>query len=685
MRTSFYFGVLLAAFALNGQDVDKPLFSMTTRLVVENVVVKNKAGDPIGGLTAKDFTVTEDGKPQTVAFAEYQQLSATKASPLTASVAPVAQLTRTQIAAVKPGDPRYHDRRLLAIYFDMSAMQPNDQSRALDSAQRFIRTQMTESDMVAILRYSGGAVEVLNDFTDDRTKLLVTLRTLAVGEELDYTGAQTDAGTPDTGAAFGQNDGEFNLFTTDRQLAALQTAAAMLGRLGEKKTLLYFSSGLRLNGVDNQAQLFATVNAAVRAGVAFWPIDARGLVAQAPLGDAIAGSPGGVAMYTGGAAAAVSNNLYRSQDSLYALAADTGGKTFFDNNDLAQGIVRAQQAVTGYYLVGYYTTNPALDGKMRRIRISVSPELHAVLDYRQSFYAGKEFKKFTTVDKERQLEDALMQGDPITELTVAVEVNYFQLNRAEYYVPIAVKLPGSELARAKKGGAERTVIDFLGEIKEGNSTVANLRDKVELKLSGQTAQELGVRPVAYDTGFTLLPGTYTLKFLARDAETGRIGTYIGRFIVPNLNKEQERLPISSVVLSSQSVDMQDALYNAKDKLHAQSVNPLVENGKKLLPSVTRVFSKTKEMTAYVQAYQQWSETAQPVVAFVSFYRGSENVFETQPIAVTGAPESRLKTAPLRIEVPLGRLDPGNYLCQVTVLNPGARKAAFWQASVWIVP
>ncbi len=63
-----------------------------------------------------------------------------------------------------------------------------------------------------------------------------------------------------------------------------------------------------------------------------------------------------------------------------------------------------------------------------------------------------------------------MLGDPITELTIAMEVNYFQLNRAEYFVPMAVKIPGSELALARRGGAEHTLIDFIGEIKDEYGT-----------------------------------------------------------------------------------------------------------------------------------------------------------------------------------------------------------------------
>jgi hypothetical protein len=296
--------------------------------------------------------------------------------------------------------------------------------------------------------------------------------------------------------------------------------------------------------------------------VSFWPIDARGLVAQAPLGDATVGSPGNIGMYTGAAALAMTSNFQQSQDTLYALAGDTGGKALLDYNDLTRGIVEAQRAVSSYYILGYYTSNAAQDGKFRRVNISLDGKFSANLDYRHGYYAGKQFSKFTATDKERQLEDALMLDDPITELTIAMEIDYFQLNRAEYFVPIVVKIPGRELAIAKRGGAERTVIDFIGEIKDdygGSITITNVRDKVNIKLSDATAIELSKRPIEYDTGFTLLPGKYTIKFLARDAETGRIGTFQTAFVIPNLNKEEKRIPISSVVLSSQRVDLRDAL------------------------------------------------------------------------------------------------------------------------------
>src|SRR5258707_2221867 len=132
-----------------------------------------------------------------------------------------------------------------------------------------------------------------------------------------------------------------------------------------------------------------------------------------------------------------------------------------------------------------------------------------------------------------------MLGDPITDLTIAIEINYFQLNRAEYFVPIVVKIPGRELALAKRRGAEHTLIDFVGEIKDmvGGTTVSNVRDFVNIKLSDASAAELAHRPIEYDTGFTLLPGKYMIKFLAHDYEAGRIMTYLTMFMISNLHKE----------------------------------------------------------------------------------------------------------------------------------------------------
>jgi len=692
-------GAVSAGAQLTGQNKpvgsadQAPTIKVTSRLIIETVTVKDKKGNPIEGLTAKDFTITEDGVAQTIKICEHQTLPE-DAAPLLATPAGEEKiyyrLARTQIAPETAGELRYRDHRLLALYFDMTTMPPSDQFRALEAAQKFIRTQMTSADLVAILRYDGSSIDVLQDFSDDRNHLLSILETMVVGEHQEGAEAANDDSSADTGAAFGQDDSEFNLFTTDRQLAALQTAAESLGRLSEKKSLIFFASGLNLNGLDNQAQLVATEQAAIRAGVSFWPIDARGLVASGPLGDATQGSPGGSAMYTGGSAMALSSRFAQSQDTLYQLALDTGGKALLDNNDLDRGIVNAQHAVSDYYILGYYTGNTAVNGKFRKVNVTVNSELASNLDFRHGYFGEKEWGKFTTADKERQLEDALAQGDPWTDLTIAVEINYFQLNKAEYYVPVFIKIPGRELALAKRGGADHTHIDLIGEIKDdyGGTTEENIRDHFDTKLTDATAAEWAKRPIVFSSGYTLLPGKHTIKVLARDDETDRIGTFQTSFVIPNLIKETKRVPISSVVLSGQRQPYANAIYNVakeKDQVKQAAADPLVQNGQQLIPSVTRVFSKGRSLYVFLQAYEPAATTAQPLIGYVSFYQGQTKVYETQPVEVSPNPNTELKTAPLNFTVDLSQLPPGRYDCQVTVLDATGVKGTFWQAPIMLVP
>jgi VWFA-related protein len=560
-------------------------------------------------------------------------------------------------------------------------MASQDLLRAYNASRKYVTTQMTPADLIAVIVFQGAGVRVKQDFTDAKDQLLDVLQTIAFGKDSDTSGMPT---TLEEGTAFGQDDAEFAILNTDRQLSALQTAVEMLRPMPDQKLLLYFASGLRLNGVDNQAQLRATTNAAVRANVTLFPVDARGLVAASPLGDATRASSGGVGIFSGQAAGTGMNGFQRSQDTLFSLAKDTGGKALLDFNDLSLGIVQAAQSLTSYYIVGFYSKHTALDGKFHRVKISLAGTQAAELSYRAGYYADKEFAKFSDVDKERQLEEALMLENPVTDLPVAMEVNYFQLNRAEYFIPVTVKIPGSELAQARRGGAAHTVIDFIGEVKdEFGNTVQNVRDKIDIKLSDETAAQLGRRPIQYDTGFTVLPGQYVMKFLARDAETGHIGTFQTTFVVPNLDRETARVPISSVVLSSQRVPLGDALFSLQ-KNDVQAANPLVFDGQKLIPSVTRVFSRSRSLYVFLQAYERGATTIEPLLAFVALYRGDVKALETPPLAVTDGLDPRSKAVPVKFNIPLDALSPGRYDVQVTVINPAGSKISFWRAPVVVV-
>jgi VWFA-related protein len=664
-------------------------FEATSQLVVVNVAVNAKSGEPLAGLTASDFTITEDDKPQQIRVFEYQSLDATPLDPpglkARPTSAPQASAASTRIAPSRAGEVKYKDRRLLVLFFDRAGMPVADQLRAQQAALRFLRTQLTASDVVAVMTFAT-ELTVLQDFTADRDRLIDVVTAIPIGDTGMSNGSTGASSEGDSSSAYSADDSEFNIFNTDRKLAALESAAKTLSSLPEKKALVYFASGMTRTGLDNQAQLRATINAAVRGNVAFYPVDARGLIATAPIGDATQASPGGQGMYSGDSQRNAQENLQGQQETLYTLAADTGGKALLDNNDLAEGVVQAQQAVSSYYILGYYSTNPALDGRFRRIKVQLAKNLTARLDYRSGYFAAKTFRKFSDSDKERQLQEALLLGDPVTDLTLAAEVNFFRQARDRYFVPVSVKIPGADIELARKGGAERARLDFIGQVTDAKGAIQGVvRDEITVKLKGEKAGQLSGRYLEYDAAFALPPGSYTLKFLARENETGKMGTFETAFVVPDLTADLRRLPISSVVLSHQREKLDDALGSAERHKKLLAANPLIQENQKLVPSVTRVFRKEHELYVYLEAYQPGADKAQPMLASVGFYRAGAKAFETAPFPIAGSLNAKSKAAPVSLSVPLAKLEPGRYICQVTVVNPAARKFAVWRSPIALLP
>jgi hypothetical protein len=390
-------------------------------------------------------------------------------------------------------------------------------------------------------------------------------------------------------------------------------------------------------------------------------------------------------MFNGSLAQTAVTKQQQAQDTYYALAKDTGGRAMFDYNDLSDGIVQAAQAVTGYYMLGYYTSNDAKDGRFRRVKIAVASNASADLSYRPGYYAPKAYAKFNATERERQLEDALRAEDPITEISMAVDVNFFRLNSAEYFVPVSVRMPGNELTRSRQDGSARADIDMIGEIKDTYGvTIRNAKDKLQFTLDPARAAQVTHRQIQYETGFTVLPGTYAIKMLARDGATGRIGTIIASFTVPNLDREQVRLPISSVVLTSERVPAREALVSVKQKIDSDVGNPLVFNGRKLIPNVSRTFSARQPMFVFLQSYEPHATVIRPLVAYVAFYQGIVKQFELPPAGFASGWNPESGAVPIRLTVSLVGLEPGEYDCQVTVLAPGSARAAFWRASIVVV-
>src|SRR5581483_1546599 len=209
-----------------------------------------------------------------------------------------------------------------------------------------------------------------------------------------------------------------------------------------------------------------------------------------------------------------------------------------------------------------------------------------------------------------------------------------------------------------------------------------------IKLAEQTAAELASRPIAYDTGFTLPPGKYSLKFLARENETGKMGTYETSFTVPDLAPDQAGiLKTSSVVWSNQLQPLENSLASADNRKKLIESDPLVQNGAKLVPSITHVFRKDQNLYVYLEVYDPGlNDSHKPsVAATLSFYRGKTRSFESQPVRLEDFTPKRGETLPVRIQAPLGQLAAGRYTCQVNLIDETGRRFAFRRADIVVLP
>jgi len=373
------------------------------------------------------------------------------------------------------------------------------------------------------------------------------------------------------------------------------------------------------------------------------------------------------------------------QETLVTLAADTGGKAFLDSNDLAGEIAQARDDVHSYYILGFYSTNEKEDGKFRRIQVKMQkPGLQAKLDYRDGYYANKTFKKFTESDKESQLQEALMLGDPLTDLPISFEADYFRLGLQTYYVPISVRVPGSVIPLVKKGAKLETQIDFIGQVYNSkNAIVQKLRDYIPVKVDDQTAAMIAKRPIQYDAGLTLPPGTYSIKILARENSSGKMGTYEGKVVIPNLNAAGSgTLRVSSVVWSNQREAVKSAVGGVNYDRRGQNSDPLIQDGQKLVPNIRKVFRTDQNLYVYMEVYDPAPEPS--VAAALTFYRGRVKAYTSAPVRLTQTMSDRPGVMPVRFQIPLSALAPGKYTCQVTIIDEKAARFAFPRTDLMVV-
>jgi len=723
--------VSLSAFAQSApqapqsQPPQQPQYRVrvTSELVLVNVVVRDKKGNLVRDLKREDFTLLEDGKKQAISTFDFENVdemtTAGAAEATVSGTAPDGGLLRSKD---QPASLNARDRRLMLLFFDFSGMEPEDIERSVNAAKKFVQTRMQPADMIAMVSLATN-MRIDLDFSDDKAKVLNALNSYTSGQGQGFDNGATGSseGAAETGGAFTADDTDYNTFNADRKLLALQAIMQSLGKISQKKAIIYFSNGISQNGVDNQSTLRAATASAVKANVSIYPVDIRGLQAFPPGGEAQNASLHGQSAYNGAAVLNDLNSNAASQDTLSTLASDTGGKAFFDSNDFGAVFSQVQKDSSAYYVLGFTSTNAMKDGRFRHLKVQLNRS-DLKLDYRSGYYAGRDFEHLNRADREQQLQDELASELSQTDVAVYAGASYFRQDDSHYYLSVSLVIPGTQIPFVLEKDKDNATIDVIGEVRaDGKFAVGHQRDTVKLALD--SAQQVRRKNVQYNTGFLLAPGSYHLKFVVRENQSGRMGSFETDVQIPDLRKTPLRM--SSVVLSSQRVPA------AAKK--GSGPHPLVQNQTELVPNVTHVFTRDQHLYLQYEVYDAArgknpaaaagtntaanssanavangaansaangnanppsSDAAKTppskapkdsvrVFTSIEFLQGSMKVYESKPIVANEVTAPDRKAVIFQIDLPLQALKPGFYVCQVNVVDDVAGNFAFPRSPILV--
>jgi len=655
------------------------VFKANAELVLTNVVVRDaKTGELVRGLKQSDFSISENGKRQQISTFDFQSVE--MATPLNeATVSGLAASVNgpgAKAAVVaRPEDLRNH--RLIVMFFDLTSMGPEDLDRCVKAARDFLTNKMQPADLVALVSL-GDTLKVDQDFTADKAVLANEVGVYNGTEGEGFAqGATANSNQAEDATGYTPDESEYNDLNTDRELFALRAIAKSLEKISVKKSLLYFSGGISRDGIENQASLRAAVNAAVRANLSIYSVDTRGLQAISPLGDASVGSTRGSGAFNG---AALTNNMsqnFASQEVMGTLSSDTGGKAFFDSNDFAPAFAQVQKDTSAYYAIGFHSSNPARDGKYRKLAIKVNRP-GVKVEYRQGYYAPADFKHSGREDRERELEEQMTSDLPATDMAVYLDAMYFRLDENRFFVPVSLIVPGSQIPFVKGGDKDKATLDIIGEvIDDVKRPIGNARETVKLNLDPML--QARQKNIEYTTSFNLPPGKYHLKFVVRENQTGRMGSFEADITLPDMKKQP--LKMSSIVLASA-------------RQPSKKESPLVRGGEEYVPNISHVFRQDQHLYLLYEVYgparEKLAENSPKgtkpgvnVLSSLELLQGATKVYETPIVQAKTVNVQGRDAVAVELDVPLTGLKPGSYVCQLNVIDDAGGSFAFPRFAVLV--
>lgn len=652
--------VTLAAQSAPQEPAAQP--PITFRAEINYVEVDARVLDAQGafvpGLTAADFQVLEDGKPQRVDAFSFVNIPVERQPRPLFAKAPIESDVSTNLSG--------YDGRVYVLVLDDQHTHPLRSQRTKQAARAFVQRYVGANDTAAVV-YTSGRTDVAQEFTNSQTRLLRAVDRF-MGRKLRSSTLERldeEARTRGTRAQGDRIDDPFDqerAYMARTTLDSLRNLANYLsGISGRRKAIIYFSEGVDYDIYDvfntsggASAVLQASrdaVAAATRANVAIYGIDPRGLTAMGDDMIEVQDTPQDTSLGLG--LSTFGQELQRSQDSLRVLSNETGGFPIVNQNDLASAFERVVADNSQYYLLGYYSTNEKRDGRFHRIEVKVTrPGL--TVRSRKGYVATRTSTPKDDGRTAPELKAALASPLPVSALPMAMTAAVFKGPEGKGAVVLSTLIGARDLSLVEKNGTFNNDLEVVLTVADyGGKTYPGDRATLTLALKPDSVPRLRAGGFRILNEVDLPPGRYQLRAAAREGNTKRAGSVLYDLEVPDFSKE--KLGISGIALTSATSAFVPTA-RPKDPLAKMLPGPM---------TTFRDFAVGDELALFVEIYDNSSKATHKVEIEASLKsEGGQSVFQTREerdsSELAGGPGGYGFTT----RIPLKDIAPGLYVLRV---------------------
>jgi VWFA-related protein len=696
-----------ATFAL-AQSPTQPsdVVKVNTELVQTDFTVFDKQGSFVDGLKRDQFTLKVEGKSRDITF--FDRVAA-------GSRNEEAQLAAARGASGKGPAVPLDRGRIVMFFLDDLHLSLSSLNRTRDLLKRFIDREMGQNDLAEIVSTSG-QLGFLQQLTDNKSVLT------AAADRLHYT-QMTPGGSVDRppmseyhALLIEQGDEDVLGYFVDylvnqerlqkeqavnivkgrasallrdassistRSMTTFQTWMKQTAALPGRKLVFFVSDGFLLDEKysDSYTRLQEITLSAARSGIVIYSIDARGLATGQP-----EASSAGNFDPSGRLTRAEMGEMRATQDVLNSLANDTGGRAFFNNNNLSNAVTTGLKETSVYYLLAWRPDNDEQrNPKYRRIEVAVMGHPDWTVRFRRA--SGPVEVEQSATSREQPIPDPIVAAErinrllrapyPASSLPVAITLNFVDTPESGLSLTTSIDVQTTSLTLEPVNGITTGVLDVGGAIlnDEGKS-IATFNKRFTIRGPADPTVAKPPEHILYNQVASIKPGLYQVRVAAIDAKRGTSGGAHGWIEIPDL--QSKKLTLSTLIVSEKKEDV------ASDSTGGNLDNPPASSTlTKVALNVRHRFAQSSSLRFFTFVYNatsaQGADAAAPtppdLTVMVQVFRDNQPVITTplHPIATETAKD--LQRIPYGADVALNDLSSGAYVLQVTVIDRRAKASA----------